>query len=110
GVVNTNTIGSYAYFLTFFPLLFLLGYTKNLKRSRVFLIFAITTIVIMTTDARSILLSAGLGLITYMLWKIISKRKFFFNLYFFLIVGINYFIIVIYPNLYKWQHFYTFNE
>lgn len=110
GLLNTNTIGSFAYFLTFFPLLFLVGYTKKLKRSRIMLIFALTALVILATDARSILLSAAVGLVTYVLWKGITKSKFLFNLYFFLIVAINYFIIVIYPNLYKWEHFYTFND
>lgn len=110
GVLNQNTAASFAYYLTFFPLLFLIGYTKSLKRSRLLLIFALTVLVILTTDARSILLSAALGLFTYMVWKTIAKSKFLYNLYFFLIVGINYCIIVIYPNLYKWEHFYTFND
>ena len=42
--LNKNTIGAYSYFLAFFPLLYLLGYSKALKRTQIFLISSIFSI------------------------------------------------------------------
>lgn len=110
GHLNTNTIGSFAFFLAFFPLLYLVGYSKNLKKSSILLIFGLTTIAIFATDTRSVLLSAAFGLVTFVFWKFITKNKLFYYLYFLLMVAYNYFVIVVYPNLYKWEHFHTLNE
>lgn len=110
GHLNTNTIGSFAFFLAFFPLLYLVGYSKGFKKSRILIILALTTIAIFATDTRSVLLSAVSGLVTFIFWKSITKNKLFFYLYFMLIVAYNYFIVVVYPNLYKWEHFYTLNQ
>lgn len=82
-VLNTNTIGSFAFYLSFFPLLYLIGYSRNLTRSRIIFIFALSSLVILATDTRSILLSAAVGIFTFIAWKFISKRKVFFHLYFF---------------------------
>ncbi len=110
GVLNTNVIGSYAFYLSFFPLLYLVGYTKNLKKSRILLIFVLMLAVISATDTRSVLLSVAFGILTFFLWKFISSRKIFFNLYFFLIMAFNYFVIVVYPKMYTWDNFHTLNN
>lgn len=109
GVLNTNVLGSYAYYIAFFPLLFLVGYTK-LKKSRVFFISALTILIVFATDTRSILLSASFAFATFVGWKLISKTKFLFNLYFILIVALNYFIVAIYPKMYTWGNYYELNN
>lgn len=110
GMINTNTIGSFTYFLSFFPLLYLAGYAKGLKKSSMLLVFAMTIIVIFASDTRSVLLSAGVAFMTFILWRLITKNKMFYYLYFSLVIFLNYFIIVIYPNLYKWSHFHKVND
>lgn len=108
--LNTNTIGSYVYFLSFFPLLYLVGYAKNLKKTSILLISSITLFAVLAVDARSILLSAAFGFMTFSLWKFITSRKILFNLYFILILVFNYFVIVIYPNMRYWSNFQELNE
>lgn len=110
GLLNSNVIGSYAYLIAFFPLLYLIGYSKNLKKSRILLIFSLMLFTIIATDTRSVLLSIFFGFVTFILWKLITTRKVIFNLYFFSILAINYFIVVVYPNMYKWDNFYQLNE
>lgn len=110
GVLNTNTIGSFAFYLSFFPLLFLAGYAKGLRKTSMLLVFGMTILIIYASDTRSILLSAGFGFMTFILWKLITKYKVLYYTYFALIILFNYFIIVVYPNLYKWEHFYTVND
>lgn len=110
GVLNKNAIGSFAFYLTFFPLLHLIGYSKNLKKSRLLLVFVLSSIVILYTDSRSIFTAAFFGLLTYLLWKFLTKNKFLYYFYFFLIAAFNYFIIVVYPNMRKWEIFPTLEE
>lgn len=109
-LLNMNVVGSYAYYLSFFPLLYLIGYTKKLKRSRIILVFSLLTLVILGTDSRSILLSTTFGLMTFFLWKFITKRKLLFDLYFFFVLAFNYFVVIVYPNMHKWDNFYQLNE
>ena len=109
-LLNMNVVGSYSYYLSFFPLLYLLGYTKKLKRSRIILVFSLLTLVILGTDSRSILLSTTFGLMTFFLWKFITKRKLLFDLYFFFVFAFNYFVVIVYPNMHKWDNFYQLNE
>lgn len=110
GRLNANTIGSYAYFLSFLPLLYLVGYGKTLKKSRILMISVLMALVIFATDTRSILLSVGFTLMTFILWKFISARKFLFNLYFLAILAFNYFVIVVYPKIYTWNSYPKLNE
>lgn len=109
-MLNRNTIGSFTFFLTFFPLLYLNGYSNNLKRSRIVLIFTLTALIIFAADSRSILLSAFFGFLTYFGWKFITSKKSIFNLYFFLILAFNYFVIVVYPKMYTWKSYPILNE
>lgn len=109
-LLNMNVVGSYAYYLSFFPLFYLIGYTKKLKRSRIILVFSLLALVILGTDSRSILLSTTFGLITFFLWKFITKRKLLFDLYFFFVLAFNYFVVIVYPNMHKWDNFYQLNE
>lgn len=109
-LLNMNVVGSYAYYLSFFPLLYLIGYTKKLKKSRIILVFSLLALVILGTDSRSILLSTTFGLMTFFLWKFITKRKLLFDLYFFFVLAFNYFVVIVYPNMHKWDNFYQLNE
>jgi len=109
GVLNTNVLGSYAYYIAFFPLLYLVGYTQ-LKKSRVFFIAALTILIVFATDTRSILLSAAFAFATFVVWKVITKTKFLFNLYFILIIALNYFIVAVYPKMYTWRNYYELNN
>lgn len=108
--LNRNTISSFSFFLSFFPLLYLIGYAKNLKKSRILVIFILTASIIFATDSRAILTSAFFAFLTFFSWKFITKRKPLFNLYFFLILAFNYFVIVVYPKMYTWNIYYTLNE
>lgn len=110
GILNTNTIASFAYFLSFFPLFYLVKTKTSYKQLKIFIVLSLTTFLVLAADARSILLSMVFGLATYLFWDFITKKKIRFNLYFFMIAAINYFTIVIYPNLYKWKHFNTINN
>lgn len=109
-VLNRNTIGSFTFYLTFFPLLYLIGYTKKLKASRLVLIFLISATIILATDSRSIFTAAFFGFLTYFLWKFLSRNKLIFYIYFFLIIFFNYFIIVVYPKIYTWDIYPKLNE
>lgn len=109
-IVNRNTIGSYAFFLTFFPLLYMIGYSKNLKRTSIFFVFLLSSIVILSVDSRSILMSILFVFFTYFSWWFITKSKFLFNLYFLLIVAFGYWFTFIYPTIYTWNSYYKLNE
>lgn len=109
-VVNRNTIGSYAFFLTFFPLLYMIGYSKGLKRSSVLLVFILSGIVILSVDSRSILMSILFVFFTYFSWWFITKSKFLFNLYFLLIVAFGYWFTFVYPKIYTWNSYYKLND
>lgn len=98
-VLNSNSSGGFAFLISFFPLLYLVGYARNLKFLRYTFIIAISSIVIFLTDTRSIMMSIVFMLLTWLVWKIISKRKLFFNLYFGFITLFCYLFTVIYPNL-----------
>lgn len=109
-VLNHNAVASYTWLLSFFALLYLIGYAKNLKRSQIILVVVMAAAVIIASDSRSVMLSVAFGVLTFLVWKIITKRKFFFNLFFLIILAFNYFIVAIYPNLHQWQHFHTVNN
>jgi len=109
-VVNRNTIGSYAFFLTFFPLLYMIGYSKGLKRSSVLLVFILSGIVILSVDSRSILLSIIFVSFTYFMWRIITESKLLFNLYFLMVAAFGYWFTFVYPTIYTWNSYYKLNE
>lgn len=108
-MVNTNTIGGYTYFLTFFPLLYLIGYSKNLTHFRVLLIISFSISIIYFSDTRSIFLSVIFSLVTYLLWKVITRKKLWFYCYFFLILVFNFVVTVLYPKLYLLKNFHKYN-
>ncbi len=109
-LVNRNTIGSYAFFLTFFPLLYMIGYSKNLKRTSILFVFILSSIVIFSVDSRSIFISILFVFFTYFVWNFITKRKFLFNLYFLLVAAFGYWFTFIYPKIYTWNNFHKLNE
>lgn len=108
--LNKNTIGAYSYFLAFFPLLYLLGYSKSLKRTQIFLISAITLILIFSSDSRSILISIAVSLFTFLIWRLLSSYKSLFYIYFISIIGFIYWFTVEWPKAYSWKYYYLLNE
>jgi O-antigen ligase len=109
--VSTNRVGAYSYFLTFFSLLYIIGYTKNFKLFRVFCLVLSSGVIIYLSHTRSVLVSAVFGLITWMLWKIITKNKLLFNFYFILILVFGYLFTVVYPRLDTvLDNFYYYND
>lgn len=109
-VLNKNTIGAYSFLLAFFPLLYLIGYSKNLKRTHVLLIYILTAIIVFTSDSRSIIISAFFTLLTFIAWRFITSKKIIFNLYFLSIIGISYWFIVVWPKVYTWKYFYVLDD
>lgn len=108
--LNKNTIGAYSYFLAFFPLLYLLGYSKSLKRTQVFLISIITLILVFSSDSRSILMGIAVSLFTFSIWKLLVSYKSLFYLYFLSIIGFIYWFTVLWPKAYTWKYFYIIND
>lgn len=97
--LNANTSGGLAFLLAFFPLLYLIGYAKNLKFFRYSFVIIISLSIILMTDTRSIILSVVFMLLTWSVWKIISKNKVLFKLYFGFVALFCYIFTVIYPKL-----------
>lgn len=104
GVINTNTIGGYIFFLSFFPLLYLIRYKKSERFLPLFVGLS-TLIIIFATQTRSIQLSMVFGLITFGLWSFISRRRSRYDFYFLIIVAIILSVTIIYPNLNKLSAF-----
>lgn len=97
--LNPNSIGAYAYFLSFFPLLYFVGFSKKYKPACILFLFLLCGTIIYFSEARAIFLSIAFGLITFLIWKLISKSKVIFYMYFTLIITFGYFLTVIYPRL-----------
>lgn len=108
--LNQNTIGAFTYFLAFFPILYLLGYSKSPKRTHVFIVFLLTFIVILSTDSRSILFCVFISLLTFYIWRLLSAKKTLFYLYFISILGFFYWFTVVWPQAYTWKYFHVFND
>ncbi|GIN69618.1 hypothetical protein J14TS2_00930 [Bacillus sp. J14TS2] len=108
GLVNSNTIGGYTYLLAFFPLLYLVGYNKNKRYIFVILIMSIS--VIYLSGTRSIMLAVGFGILTYILWKVITQNRLLFYGYFIVMLMIIFLITVVYPNINKFGKFIELND
>lgn len=108
--LNKNAIGAYAYYLAFFPLLYLIGYSKSLKQLQIFMIFSLSLIVVFASDSRSIIFSVFISLFTFFIWKILSASKALFSIYFLSIVGFIYWFTVIWPKAYTWKYFYVLDN
>lgn len=109
GILNTNTIGSFAYFLSFFPLLYIVKYRRSHKLA-IWVIIILTLTIVLATKTRSIQLSIIFGFITFVFWDYITSRAIFHKLYFLFIAGIGFFITIIYPNLNKYSFFKPLSE
>lgn len=97
--LNPNTLGGYAFLLSFFPILYFTNYAKNFKATRRFFISFILLGLIFSTETRSVMLSIFFILLTYFLWNKIIKSKIIFKLFFGTVVAFCYIFTVIYPNL-----------
>lgn len=109
-LMNMNAVGAYSYLLTFFPLLYIIGYTKN-KFFRIICLVLLSGTIIYLSSVRSILVSILFGLITWMLWKFITKGKLLFQMYFISILVFGYLFIYVYPRLDSiLYNFYYYND
>ena len=97
--VNPNRVGVIAFVLSFFPLLYIMSYAKRFKSIRLLTFIGFSATIILISGARSVLLSIGFILITYIVWKLISKNKKLFKLFFWTVTGIMFVYTVIYPKL-----------
>lgn len=100
--LNPNTLGGYAFLLSFFPILYFSNYAKNFKAVRRIFITLILLTLIFFTETRSVMLSVAFIFFTYFLWYKIIKSKFSFKLFFVFIVIFCFIFTVIYPNLEKY--------
>lgn len=98
-LVNPNVLGGYAFLLTFFPLLFILNYSKRKIKTKFLFLTVPAAILMWKTGARSILIAVLFIFITYRLWNIISRSKTLYNFYFLLIMLFSYGFTIIYPRL-----------
>lgn len=110
GILNTNTIGAYIYFLSFFPLLYIADMHRSKRRVYTLLVLAVSFLVILATSTRSIMLSAAAGFVSYFLWKFITSRRVLFKGYFLAIVAGLYGVTAIYPYMHRWSSFEYFNN
>lgn len=98
-LVNPNTLGVYSYLLMFFPLIYFVWDRGKVIKLRVLVFLAIPVLIIFFSDSRSVILSTLFCFATLIIWKLITKNKFVFYLYFFAILTFIYFVVAIYPNL-----------
>src|SRR5699024_2786651 len=69
--LNKNSIGAYSFFLSFVSLIYIIGYSKNLKISHIMLILFLARRLIFASDSRSIFLSISFSFLTYFSWNFI---------------------------------------
>lgn len=109
-IINPNTLGTLIMLLAFFPLLYHSFYKKSVSRlSLAFSVIAAISLVLVA-DARSVGVSIALIILTIVLWKTIVKSKLLYNLYFFSFLALNFFVVAIYPSIYKWSIYPTLNQ
>ncbi|MBP1917178.1 O-antigen ligase [Lederbergia galactosidilyticus] len=100
--LNPNTLGGYAFLLSFFPLLYFSYYAKNFQTTRRLFIAIILLGLIFFTETRSVILSIAFIFLTYFLWNRIINSKLKFKLYFGFIAAFCFTFTVIYPKLDKY--------
>lgn len=100
--INPNTLGGFAFLLSFFPLLYFNHYAKNFKAVRKLFIAAILFGLIFFTETRSVMISVVFIFLTFLLWIKIIKSKLKFTLYFGFVAAFCFAFTVIYPNLQKY--------
>lgn len=110
GLVNTNTIGGYAFFVSYFIILYFIESNKKFKYFNLLLTIVITLLIIYLSSTRSILFAVSFTLMTFLCWKVITFKKILYNLYFIFILFIIFSITILYPKLYLWDGFYKYNE
>ena len=99
---NSNLVGPYMFYTSFFLVL-------GIKYSKYKIIYIsmliISMLLMISSDTRSILLSALVAVIVFILWNFITKTKFISLIFFFLVIlGVLMFIFV-YPLLPTFQFF-----
>lgn len=108
-IINTNTIGGYAYLLSFFPLLYVIGYSRKLKLRIILFILIASGSIIFFSGTRSIFFAAFFSLLTFILWKLISSRKILFYMYFFVIIFMVFVTTFLYPKIKMLDNFEKYN-
>lgn len=107
---NTNTIGAFAYFIIFLPLLYTINFTQKNSKLKGFLLFALMITLVLLSSTRSILLAIIFFIITYFLWKALIKYKILFYTWFLFSIFIVTFITIIYPKLYLFKNVSKYND
>lgn len=104
---NSNTFGPYI-FLSLYFIFFKIQQTKFTVID--LLILMATLVLILASDARSILISAIIGLFIFIFWKIISRSKFIATIVYMIAIIIILSMIFVYPQLPQWQYFHIIEE
>lgn len=110
-VVNENTLASLILYTSCFILLYKLSYKSTGKYNFSSFFYAlITSIILLMTGSRSTFLSFSFGVLTYILWDILAKRKILGKIYFFAISYIVYFITIVYPKINEYSFYPVLND
>lgn len=104
---NPNTLGPFVFFMMFFIFLALKEHQFKLIR---YLTLILAIMLIIGSDARSVMVAGVTVLITYLFWHSITKTKFRFYTFIFTIFSLLLSFIYIYPQLPSWEHFYYFES
>ncbi|WP_182914124.1 O-antigen ligase [Paenibacillus sp. 1011MAR3C5] len=97
-VVNPNQLAILVFILSYFSLIYSVGFKTKSKYK---LFSLITLAVLFFTGSRTALLCAAFVILTVIIWKRITRSKFLFNFYFVSIAIFGFIVTVVYPNLYK---------
>lgn len=110
GLINNNTIGAYAYFFSFIPLLYIINYGVFLPRIKGLSLLILMLTLVYLSGTRSILLAIFFSVVTFFSWKLISARKGVFYTYFILLISFVFSMVVLYPKIYLLKNFHKYNE
>lgn len=100
--LNPNNFAPFICYILFI-LIVARWYSK--KRLLYTFLIAVSLVILLGTNSRSVLLSLTMAFFTYKLWGTIIKTKFRFVSFILIIFSILLFNIYIYPNLSKWDYF-----
>lgn len=93
---NSNLIGPYMFYSSFF---LILGFRYSKKKLLYSLILFMSFILILASDARSILLSVFVSIVIFSFWKYISKSQILSFIFFILLISAILMFVFVYPIL-----------
>lgn len=100
---NSNLVGAYMVYSIFF-LLWAKTYTRK-KLIFFNIMMIVSSVLILSSNTRSVILAGVVGIITFIIWRIITKNKFLFISYFSTIYFLILFLPLLYSQLPKWRAF-----